>query len=195
MHRIRQQDEPRGPIAIPARITRKRDVTMLVRRLSLPDPFDLDAMVAEAAEAVGAPILLAPYPERTVQSSRALGEPLPAALCVAEPGTEGRSGRFHVFYRADTTDGHRVHSVLHELGHILCGHITTHDEVSLDDLDATTITKAIKRSSYTDDLEQAAELFAYAVGQRRGRLHTGDRSPTDPELTSVVDRYGSILEG
>jgi hypothetical protein len=194
--RIRRRNAPHRPSAgTPDRLVRKREVTQLVRRLELPDPFDLDAMVAEAAEAVGAPILLAPYPAPTVRSSRKLGEPLPAALCIATPGSAGGTGRFHVFYRDDTTEEHRVHSVLHELGHILCGHITAHDDVALDDLDAATITKATHRSAYSDDLERAAEHFAYAVGQRRGRLHAGDRLPADPEMTPVVDRYGSILEG
>jgi hypothetical protein len=174
---------------------RRGDVEKLVRGLALPDPFDLDAMVAEATEAVGVPIVLAPYPIATAQSARKLGEPLPAALCVATPGERGAPGTFHVFYRDDTTSEHRMHSVLHELGHILCGHITAYDEVVPDDLDSATIARAIKRSAYTDDLERAAEQFAYAVAKRRGRLHTGDRSPADPEMSTVVDRYGSILEG
>src|SRR3954465_3805131 len=91
--RIRHRDARRQPGGAPDRLVRKQEVTQLVRRLVLPDPFDLDAMAAEAAEAAGAPILLAPYPASTVLSSRTLGEPLPAALCIATPGSSGEAGR------------------------------------------------------------------------------------------------------
>ncbi|XVV05361.1 ImmA/IrrE family metallo-endopeptidase [Actinosynnema sp. CA-248983] len=152
----------------------------VARRLSIPDPFDLDMLIREVADVIGKPVDLAPYPEETVEQARRAGEALPAAVCVAF------AHRVYVFYRADTTGDHQRHSVLHEVGHLLCGHVTVDGDQPV----------WAHRSTYDDARERAAEAFAYEFERRLGpvRVRRGPQ-PTNEDLSCAVDRYGSILEG
>ena len=123
-----------------------REVVRIARCLPIADPFDLGTLVAEVSGIVGVPVELAPYPPPTIAAARQLGEPLPAALCIAT------SSRFHVLYRTDTTASHQRHSILHEVGHLLCRHITPSADTDL---------RTVLRNTYDDAHERAAEAFAY----------------------------------
>ncbi|MER5262280.1 hypothetical protein ABTZ99_09395 [Actinosynnema sp. NPDC002837] len=169
----------------------EKEVVRLARSLPITDPFDIEALVDEVARIVGTPVELAPYPERTVTEARRLGESLPAALCVAT------ANRFHVLHRVDTTADHQRHSVLHELGHLLCRHlVVTPDATASDGPADEAQVRAMLRSTYDDDQEHAAEAFAYEFERRLGPVRvSGQRSAEAPGLGEVVDRYTSYLEG
>jgi len=73
---------------------------------------------------------------------------------------------------------HREHIVLHELGHMLCGHRPVEEEmpphvaaelfptVSADPLGASLIASMLGRSNYDEPDEVEAEVFATMVGAR-----------------------------
>ena len=173
-----------------APVVEDREVVRLARSLPITDPFDIEALVDEVARIVGTPVELAPYPERTVTDARSLGEPLPAALCVAT------ANRFHVFHRVDTTVDHQRHSVLHELGHLLCRHLVVAPAGTGGDFADETRVRAMLRSTYDDDQERAAEAFAYEFERRLGPVRVSGRpSAKATGLGEVVDRYTSYLEG
>jgi Zn-dependent peptidase ImmA (M78 family) len=159
-----------------------REVIRIARCLPVTDPFDLDALLSEVSRIVGVPVELAPYPAQTIADARQLGEALPAALCVATPT------RVHVLYRTDTTASHQRHSILHEVGHLVCRHVTP-----AADGDIRTV---LRRSTYADVQEQAAETFAYEFERRLGplRMQHGERQE-DNRLTHTIERYGLIFEG
>jgi hypothetical protein len=174
-HRSRARD-PQAPVID------GREVVRIARSLPVGNPFDLDALLVEVSGIVGVPVELAPYPAQTIADARQLGEALPAALCVATPT------RVHVLYRTDTTASHQRHSILHEVGHLLCRHITP---------DADGDIRTMRRTStYDDAQEQAAETFAYEFERRLGpvRVQHGERR-RDERLTYTIERYGLIFEG
>ncbi|MFT7836947.1 ImmA/IrrE family metallo-endopeptidase [Saccharothrix sp. BKS2] len=182
MTRLWQALVPRARDRDPHRpVLDNREIVRLARSLPITDPFDLDALLGEVSRMVGTPIALAPYPAHTVEDARRLGEALPAALCIVA-GT-----RAHVLYRTDTTPSHQRHSILHEVGHLLCRHGTP---------SADTDVRTLLRSTYDDAQEQAAEAFAYEFERRLGpvRVLSSDH-PTDEKLTDTIERAGSILEG
>lgn len=162
-----------------APVTEAREVVRIARGLPVVAPSDLDRLLAEVSRIIGVPVELSPYPAQTIADARQLGEALPAALCIAT------SARVHVLYRTDTTASHQRHSILHEVGHLLCRHVPPNAD-----------TRTLRRSTYEDAQEQAAELFAYEVERRLGPLRAqhGERPGTD-RLTTTIERYGSILEG
>jgi hypothetical protein len=88
-------------------------------------------------------------------------------------------GGFFVFYRGEMSAQHRRHSVLHEFGHLLCGH--------------TVPEGGIGRTHYDGAHESAAEEFAYLIEARIGpvRSKPGTQNAAPSPL---VDRVG-ILEG
>lgn len=175
MFRRRRAARSRRPVLKP------REVVRIARNLPITDPFDLDALVAEVSEIVGLPVHLAPYPPQTAVEARQLGEALPAALCIAT------ASRVHVLYRTDTTESHQRHSILHEVGHLLCRHVTPNADSDV---------RTLLRSTYDDAKEKAAETFAYEFERRLGplRAQQGERQEDGP-LTDTIERYGSILEG
>jgi hypothetical protein len=71
-----------------------------------------------------------------------------------------------VFYESNTSQLHRDHIVLHEIGHMLRQHTATDllpDSVFEDlfpDLDRSTVTRLLGRSSYSSWQEQEAETVA-----------------------------------
>ncbi len=56
------------------------------------------------------------------------------------------------------------HTVLHELGHIVCGHHGAPDPAgtvaTLDALDQSMVRRVLRRSSFDDEEEREAEVFA-----------------------------------
>jgi hypothetical protein len=158
-----------------------REVVRIARSLPVVSPFDLDALLVEVSGIVGVPVELALYPARTIADARQLGEALPAALCVVTPT------RVHVLYRTDTTASHQRHSILHEVGHLLCRHVTPDTDGDI---------RTMRRNTYDDALEQAAETFAYEFERRLGppRVQHGER-PGNERLTYAIERYGVVFEG
>ncbi|MFE9747586.1 ImmA/IrrE family metallo-endopeptidase [Saccharothrix saharensis] len=173
-HRSRAGD-PQAPVID------GREVVRIARSLPVASPFNLEDLMSNVSGMIGVPVELAPYPAQTIADARRLGEALPAALCVATPT------RVHVLYRTDTTPSHQRHSILHEVGHLLCRHVTP---------ETTGGSRAMRRGTYDDAQEQAAEMFAYEFERRLGSLRLQHGEPRgDERLTYAIERYGLIFEG
>jgi len=78
----------------------------------------------------------------------------------------------YIFYESDTSQLHREHIILHELGHLLCDHRPT--EVIdgkvltqlLPTLDPTVVRRVLGRTTYSAVEEQEAEVVASLVRER-----------------------------
>jgi uncharacterized protein DUF955 len=148
-------------------------VMKLVARFPAVEPFDLWKLRDLIAEARQRPIEVQPYPHEIVAEARVLHEPLPAAMCI--PARD----RDHVFYREDTSEAHQLHSILHEFGHLCCGHVTD---------------RPVNRGLYADDQEWAAEHFAYAIETRAGVRQTRSACRSDQAGADLIERLRA-LEG
>jgi len=112
----------------------------------------------------------------------------------------------YVFYEPETSQLHREHIILHELGHLLCEHQPTEvidEEVIAQlfpDLNPTVVHRVLGRTTYTAVEEQEAEMVASLVRERvdhelRATRPGGD----DPESSiagpdrEVVDRLRDAL--
>lgn len=83
-----------------------RRCSALLDELVIPEPFDLAEFCMALGRRRGRRIVLLPMPDLDDLSG-------------AWVGTEVAD---YVFFRPDTPQLHREHIVLHEIGHILCGH-------------------------------------------------------------------------
>jgi len=101
----------------------------------------------------------------------------------------------YVFYEAETSQLHREHIILHELGHLLCEHQPTEvldEEVVaqlLPDLNPAVVYRVLGRTTYTAIEEQEAEMLASLV---RGRVEHDLRTarklgvPLTPGLSALT---------
>lgn len=99
----------------------------------------------------------------------------------------------YIYYDAQTSGLHRLHIILHEVGHMLCGH----EEVGLEDnqylyrqlnvCDSVWVRQILPRIRYTSRQEQEAEMVATLLLERAGRL------PVPSPLTGVRARLESAL--
>lgn len=152
----------------------------LVDRLDLPRPFNLTLLCRSVGEQRGRPIVLVPL------GLSALG---PCGLWLATDTVD------YICYEQDTSVPHQEHIVLHELGHILCGHggsetLGTSLGGMFPDLggEALRIMLARGQHGYADQQEAEAESFAYAL---LDRVH--DRRD-DREPDGLPSRLGKVLE-
>ncbi|MFB6891348.1 ParH-like protein [Kitasatospora sp. NPDC056327] len=122
----------------------------------LPEPFGLPALTESLARLRGRPIELIP-----------LSGPAHAP-CGALVSTDRAD---YIGYPVDTTALHQQHIVLHEVGHLLCGH--TGDglgpavtDALLPRLPGELVRRVLGRSGYAERQEQEAELVASLTLQR-----------------------------
>jgi hypothetical protein len=127
--------------------------------VDLPEPFDVHALFASIARQRGRPIELIPLAAR------------PGAPCGVLAATDRAD---YVFYTRDTSALHQQHILLHELGHLLCGHA---EGQALPDQVAATLTpnlpvelvrRVLGRTTYQREHEQEAELVASLIVRRLG---------------------------
>jgi hypothetical protein len=125
----------------------------LVARLPVPDPFDISAFAEAIAASRGRPVLL-----------RAMDMPScgPSGLLVSTREVD------YILYERDTAALHRYHIILHEMGHLICGHVTAQE--LLPTLDASVVRRVLGRTTYEDPQEREAERFAMLVLDKAGWL-------------------------
>jgi hypothetical protein len=112
----------------------------------------------------------------------------------------------YVFYEPETSQLHREHIILHELGHLLCAHQPSEvidDRVLLEllpNLDPAVVRRVLGRTTYTAVEEQEAEMVASIVRERVERedrvASTHTHSRVDASLGSdaaAVDRLRATL--
>ncbi|MEK2474317.1 MULTISPECIES: hypothetical protein [Streptomyces] len=161
-------------------VTRERELRRyckrLLRRLDVQPPLRVDELCRRIGEHRGKRIRLIPW---------ALPVPGPFGLWMSRPDEE------IIFYQKETTRVHQDHIILHEIGHILADH---HDEGSggdaLPDLGPDyprdSITRAFRRTCYTEDYEREAELVATIIQEWAVVIdYATPRTPEDFDLRSL----------
>ncbi|MFJ8689648.1 hypothetical protein [Micromonospora wenchangensis] len=155
----------------------------IVDALSIPTPFEPTRFVDALAHQRGRPVELVPMPGG-------------ASQCGALVATDQAD---YLFYATSTTRLHQEHILLHEVGHLLCGHV---DDRSLADLPALLlpnlstdlVRRVLGRSDYSAAQEQEAELVASMIAHRARRGPTGGTGPVTPEVADGLARLGSIFD-
>lgn len=163
----------------------RRRCEEILRGVSVPSPFDVEAFCTALSERRARRIHLCPM---TMGIS-------PCGVWLALPGAD------YIFYEEGTTRLHREHIVLHELGHVLSDHVPTDvlDEelvkALMPDLDFRMVQRVLGRTSYSAVEEQEAEMLASLVLERARRGTVIGARTAAPEVANVLDRLESTLKG
>lgn len=131
-------------------------------QVQLPEPFTLEALCEQLGRQRG----------RDIRVTRA---PMPAGLYGA---WIAGSAVDYIFVEQQTSPVHQEHIVLHELGHLLCGHepgplLADHPAALLPSLNGEMVRRMLGRTSYTATQEREAELLASLISQRARREEAG----------------------
>ncbi|SHH51024.1 hypothetical protein SAMN05444521_0765 [Streptomyces sp. 3214.6] len=155
----------------------RRRCRNLLRDLEVGYPLDVHDLCRRLGDRRGREIRLIPYP---------LESPGPLGVCVATETADV------IFYQQDTTRPHQDHIILHEVGHILVGHVEVPAADPMrHDSDAGRVRM---RTVYDSEEELEAELIATIILERsamRG-VCQGLDSAADPE-DPVLERMGEAL--
>lgn len=149
--------------------------------VSIPDPFDVDQLAEQVAHRRGRPLSVHALPAGMPQD-------MPCGFWISTLTDD------LVFIEPGTTPFHREQIIVHELAHMICGHVgppaASHSYAAhalAPHVDPATVHLMLGRTSYTTDQEQEAETVATLI------LSQARRSPTAPpraraDLAAAVDR-------
>jgi hypothetical protein len=118
----------------------------------------------------------------------------PSGVCVSTQAAD------YIFYEASTSLLHQQHIVLHEIGHLLWGHLTdmTGSEQALrlllPSLDPRVVIRTLGRGDCTGVTEQQAELVATLIMQRAVRLLPSPGQSVLGEGAETITRLSRTLE-
>jgi hypothetical protein len=147
--------------------------------ITLPRPFSIQALCESVAQQRNRRLYLHPLPEQS-------GEGTPCGMWIATDVAD------HIFYEQKTSSFHQDHIILHEIGHILCGHNITHlleaDYPLLADgtTDNSLTRRALARTSYTTRQEQEAEIVASLILERATALQANPLPDTEWRLGAAL---------
>lgn len=164
--------------------TIRRRCERVLADLDLPDAIDVRDLCDVLAERQGRPIHL-------------VAEHLP----VDSPcGLAVRTERFDaIFYEADTSRLHQEHIIRHELGHLICGHLTAPVldaqvfQLLLPHLDPSLVRAVLGRTNYSEVEEKEAELIASLLLRRSVLDRAGHLPPDDAGESPVLGRLHQTL--
>ncbi|GLY75852.1 hypothetical protein [Actinoallomurus iriomotensis] len=149
--------------------------------LDLPRPFDVHAFCERLGRDRGRPLSLL------------VMDLPPDAPCGLWVSTEERD---YIVYERATTPLHQEHIILHEVAHLLCGHVEgaglgdEHARRLFPSLSPGTVRRVLGRGAYSSEEEQEAELLASMILQRAGRTRRSPRV-TDPDAADHLRRLES----
>lgn len=183
---------PERAVGVTAVLTRdlRRRCSDLVMDLDIPRPWDFEEFRSRLERQRGRALHLIALPANA---------DLPCGLCIPAATTD------YIYYAPGTTELHREHIALHEIGHLLCEHndgLTSVDlaPLLLPNIDPATVTHVLGRTAYTSDAEKEAETFASLVlgrAVRRNARYPGD-ADAEPPVAGVplrtLDRLSLTLE-
>lgn len=162
----------------------------VVDAVTLPEPFDAEAFVGSLAAGRGRPIELMPV---------SAPEGAPCGLLMSTERAD------YILYPTTTTALHRQHILLHEVGHLLCGHTGPDggaDGVAIDaaagrqlmpNLSPELVRRVLGRTTYTEVEEREAELVASLLAQRVVR--PGEPRELAPDTPDGLRRFDSLFGG
>jgi hypothetical protein len=159
----------------------RRRLRETVDGLPIPHPFDVTELCRTVGRRRGRELLVLPI--TTPGAS-------PCGVWIAGASAD------YIFYEQDTSLLHRTHIILHELGHIVCGHagrLVSAEEYArllLPDLDARLVRTVLGRGGYSGRQEREAELIAATVW---ARVHRIGRAIDAPEAHDVLARMQSAF--
>jgi hypothetical protein len=165
----------------------ERELWLRCRRIAeslpLPEPFGIPELTESLARLRGKPIELVPLsgPDHS-----------PCGILVSTDRAD------YIGYPVNTTALHQQHIVLHEIGHLLCGHAgvsplgATVARTLTPQLSDELVRRVLGRSAYSDSQEQEAELIASLALQRAVR-RPGPPASAGGELANQVQRLSQLF--
>ncbi|GAA3073930.1 hypothetical protein GCM10010485_09510 [Streptosporangium carneum] len=156
-----------------------RHCAQIVSTVDIPNPFDVAALVAGLAARRGRPIELIPLAARSGT---------PCGVLAATDRTD------YIFYTADTSPLHQEHILVHELGHLLCGHVgssgldETVSSVLMPNLPVELVRRVLGRTTYAERQEREAETIASMIMHKARRGVPAE--PVSGELERLHSAFG-----
>lgn len=151
--------------------------------LALPTPCDVATLCRTLEDGRNRPIVLVPLP---------MPASYPCGMWVAAEVED------LIFYDTNTTSAHQEHIIMHELGHIICGHHgvgvpdDTNSKLLFPNLDPDIVRDMLMRTTYDDVQEQEAEIVAHLLAERVDHsLRPADQESATEE--SVIGRIERTL--
>ena len=147
--------------------TAKRRCVAIVADLDIPQPFDLDQLLARLAIRRNREIFLYPFTS---------GPGIPCGLWL------GTAKADHIFYEQGTSPWHQTHITLHEVAHMLLGHGADNESeghlarLLAPDVSPSLARLVLGRSAYTSAEERNAETLASLI--------LGQASDSPPQLSA-----------
>ncbi|MET9295325.1 hypothetical protein [Streptomyces sp. NPDC003077] len=133
----------------------------VISGITLPDPFSAQELCAQLARERRRPLELMPFPTPTVPG-------MPSGMWLLADRAD------YVFYDARTSPLHQEHIIVHEIGHMVCGHRSAASDRWLsrrvDLADPEAVRAALPRIQYSDTQEQEAEMIATLILEAAGRV-------------------------
>ncbi len=150
----------------------RRQCAAVLDDLRLPARADLPALCAHLSEVRKRPLHVVPL---------AMAEQ-PCGMWVATRDIDW------IFVDAGTSPAHQEHIVLHEIGHMICGHTGGGHDVAafFPDIDPDLVRVMLARTTYSDEQERQAEIMAYLLAEVL-------RTPTPDAADDVAARIADSL--
>jgi hypothetical protein len=161
-------------------VRRQRRLRAVAARYATAGPFSVDALCRVISAQRGRPLHVHPLNVPPSAGLNACG--MWIATDVAD----------HVFVEHRTSRFHQEHIILHEIGHMLCDHVTEDlpsaltDALRAGEVDTGLARQVLARTSYTTGQEQDAELVASLILERVARRHARALDDADSRLGTIL---------
>lgn len=159
----------------------KQQCNQLARALDLPASWTVPDLAARLSALRGREVHIGYLPDRHRGAA-------PCGMWIATDTAD------YIYARRGTSSLHHRHFVLHEVGHMICGHQgldpTLQLASMLPHLPADVIRRALGRTTYSDPQEQEAEAFAdllYHYAQRNTPLESDELAQRAGQALGISD--------